>query len=97
MTEYNEVLKKNLKISQLKRLKRRAAVKAEEAKTQTIKQNQIAEKAVKDAEKARHVSEERNMKAAKSNLEVQEANAEAEKADKAFAEEMAVVEKGFYD
>ena len=67
-TEYNEVLKKNLKTSQLNRLKRRAAARAEEAKTQSLIQNQIAEKAVKDAEKARHVSEQHNIDAAKKQI-----------------------------
>ena len=35
---YNKVLKNNLKTSQLNRLKRRAAARAEEAKTETLKQ-----------------------------------------------------------
>ena len=81
----------------MNRLKRRAAARAEEAKTQSLIQNQIAEKAVKDAEKARHVSEQHNIDAAKANLEVQEANAKAEKADRKLAEEMAEAAKVYYD
>ena len=81
----------------MNRLKRRAAAKAEEVKTQSLTQNQIAEKPYKDAEKARHVSEQHNIDAAKANLEVQEANAKAEKADRKLAEEMAEAEKGYHD
>ena len=75
---YNEVLKKNLKTSQLNRLKRRAAVRAEEAETQTVRQNQMAEEAVEDAAKAVHVPEQHNVEAAKANIEV---NGEAEEAE----------------
>ena len=44
---YNEVLKKNLNISQLKRLQRRAAARAEEAKAETVKEKEISEEACK--------------------------------------------------
>ena len=57
-TGYNEVLKKNLKTSQLKRLQRRAAARAEEAKAEILKGKEIAEKALEDAVEAKHVSEQ---------------------------------------
>ena len=63
-----------MKTSQLNRLKRRAETRAEEAETQTLKQNQMAEEAVKDAAKAVHVPEQHNVEAAKANIEVWAAN-----------------------
>ena len=52
---YSEVLKNNLKTSQLNRLKRGAAVQAEEAETQTLRQNPnwipIAEKLWRNLQK----------------------------------------------
>ena len=60
-TGYNEVLKKNLKTSQLKRLQRRAAARAEEAKAEILKEQEIAEKALEDAVKAKHVSEQQKV------------------------------------
>ena len=78
---YSDSLKKNLKTSQLNRLKRRAAVRAEEAETQTVRQNQMAEKAVEEAAKAVHAPEQHNVEAAKKNIEVQAANGEAKEAE----------------
>ena len=78
---YSDSLKKNLKTSQLNRLKRRAAVRAEEAETHTVRQNQMAEKAVEEAAKAVHAPEQHNVEAAKKNIEVQAANGEAKEAE----------------
>ena len=65
---YNEVLKKNLKISPLKRLQRRAAARADEAKAETLKNKEISENALRGAVKAKHVSEQQNIKAARSKF-----------------------------
>ena len=78
---YNEVLKKNLKTSQINRLKRRAAVRAEEAETQTLRQNKMAEEAVEDAAKAVHAPEQHNVEAAKASNKIPAANGEAKETE----------------
>jgi hypothetical protein len=99
---YNEVLKKNLKASQLKRLQRRAAAHAEEAKAEeakTPKEKDSNEQALEDAVKAKHVSEQQNISAAEANIEVHGANAKSEEgmaiaeAEKAIFEDLTKAEK----
>ena len=96
---YNEVLKKNLKASQLKILQRRAASHAEEAKAETPKEKDSNEQALEVAVKAKHVSEQQNITAAEANIEVHGANAKAEErmaiaeAEKAIFEDLAKTEK----
>ena len=89
---YNEVLKKNLKISQLKILQRRAAARAEEAKAETLKDKEISEKALQEAVKAKHASEQQKIKAAKASFEVHGNNAKAEEAMAIAEAEEAIIE-----
>ena len=77
--QYSDVLKKTVSPAQLKRLKKRAAARAEEAKTETLQQKKIAEKPLEDAEKADHVSELQKVEAAKAAFEVHGLNTEVEK------------------
>ena len=77
-TAYNEVLKKNIKPSQLNRLHRRAAARAEEVKTNTYNQKKDAEKTLEDAEKATHVSELQKVEAAKANFDIHGLDAKVE-------------------
>ena len=78
-TAYNEVLKKNIKPSQLNRLHRRAAAWAEEAKTDTLNQKKDAKQTLEDAEKATPaVSELQKVEAAKANFYVHRVDAKVE-------------------
>ena len=69
--KYSDVLKKSVRPSQLKRLKKRADARAE-----TIKEKETAEKALEDE----HVSEVQKVEAAKANFETHGVEAEVEKA-----------------
>ena len=70
---YSDILKKNVSTSQIKRLQRRAEVRAAEARDSTKKQQNIAENAKTEAEKATTVAE-------KAIEEAEEAKATAEEA-----------------
>ena len=76
---YSDVLRKNINISQVARLQRRAETRAEEARVETKKQQNIAVNAKSESEKA-------TTDAKKTTLEAEEAKKDAEEA-KHYAEE----------
>jgi hypothetical protein len=94
-TAYNEVLKKNMKPSQFNRLKRRAAARVEEAKTETIQQKKGAEQALEGSEEEDHVSELHKVAAAKANCEAHGINSEVEKTMAIADAEKAISDNAF--
>ena len=90
---YSEVLKKNIPFSQVNRLQKRAAARAEEALVQAEKQQNLADEARKDAEKAKQetldqkkVAEQAQKNAEKFKVEALEHREQADKAIKSAEE-----------
>ena len=77
---YSEILRKNVHLSQSARLKRRAETRAEEARAETTRQQDIAENAKIEAVKATSEAEKATIEAEKAATEAEEARQSAEKA-----------------
>ena len=89
---YTDILKRNVNVTQQKRLQRRAVARAEEALKSTKEQQKIAEnaeqslkrakleaeKAVGEAEEAKLVAEQAKLEAEKAKLEAEQAKLEGE-------------------